>query len=216
MTTAVAVREKPILFSGEMVRAILEGRKTQTRRAMKPQPPEWAGKLDSVVDPWAEFHGAHPKGTCFHDECAHIEGQSKISYACPYGVPGDRLWVRETWRVPGDCGIEKVSTSTCRGPKDVEFRADFSGDYLEVREWRPSIFMPRWASRITLEITEVRVQRVQEISHEDAIAEGCYEVPGKTWGRLGFQQLWESINLKRGFGWDSNPFVWCVSFKRLP
>lgn len=191
---------KPILFSGEMVRAILDGRKTQTRRVVKPQPTEhvtggtynWKGSLPFVNLP--------------------IDA---ILDSCPYGQPGDQIWVRETFNYHG----------TTRGPR-VTYRSDGTEQFFkdapdgpwwlaDDNDWRPSIFMPRWASRITLEITGVRVERVQDISPDDCRAEG---EPGKNNDigvRYGFGQLWNRINEKRGFGWDVNPWCWCISFKRV-
>ena len=171
------MKERPVLFSGEMVRAILEGRKTQTRRVIKPQP-LWVG------DPNVAFktHSANPKGII----------------NCPYGQPGDRLWVRETFAGTKNTGFAYRATDTAYGHK-----------------WRPSIFMPHWASRINLEVVSVRVERVQDISIEDAYDEGM-EWGDQGCGVLEFKNLWDSINLKRGYGWDANPWVWVIEFKRLP
>lgn len=239
------MREHPIIFSGPMVRAILEGRKSQTRRTAKPQPS--AGVRDSVF------------------VRSGLEDGHGRELRCPYGQPGDRLWVREThlldppidgsWPSVGDgfASIEDIP-GRYRNTKHVLYRADnnLSGDWC----WRPSIHMPRWASRITLEITDVRVQRVQDISEEDAIAEGCAArpFPGPWWqgyrdidgdlihqeavgefppdwmiephrmrdlshldvsARDAFHNLWDSINEKRGFGWNANPWVWALTFKRV-
>jgi hypothetical protein len=185
-------KEKPILFSAPMVRAILSGAKTQTRRVVKP-----GHKFDE-----------------------HFE-------TCPYGQPGDRLWVKETWQDDpvGEWGVCYRASGHNEGCK------------FPLHLWRPSIFMPRKLSRITLEITDVRVQRVQEISDDDATAEGCEfsPVPGcgdddkwchgtcKRHGRcmylraprFQFQDLWDSLNAKRGYGWKENPWVWAITFKRL-
>ncbi len=177
------VPERPILFGAAMVRAILEGRKTQTRRAMKPQPAE----------------------------LRDIKGQD-----CPYGRQGERLWVRETFCVDED------------DQPVVLYRAT---DHESCGQpWRPAIFMPRSASRITLEITAVRVERLQDISEEDAKAEGAEfgfcvgrdfhepcdpEDAVASSYKQGFAFLWDSINAKRGLGWEANPWVWVVKFKRL-
>lgn len=209
--------DKPILFSSEMVRAILGGRKTQTRRVIKPQPTldgnawAWKGYADVPHGKWWEY--------------------AKVCGACRCQV-GDRLWVRETWCPVDDTFIEG-------GTKWVDYRAtpqesethpagwNNDPDSPDALKWWPSIFMPRWASRITLEVTDVRAQRVQEISEADAMAEGCdayinphglctenprdYMMPKDTW-RDGFAKLWDSINAKRGYGWDVNPWVWVVEF----
>lgn len=234
MTTAVAVREKPILFSGPMVRAILDGRKKQTRRVMKPQP-------EDVIDRNRPLGYRLPGNVSIPINLANVNDSVLVREhtlpQCPYGVPGDRLWVRETWQYFG--GDEDLYQKE-RGA--VAYCATWESDRCLWKEgmaeptaldywpdvWRPSIFMPRWASRISLEITEVRVQRVQEISEEDAIAEGISEdrgayqnyflknAPPNQTPRSSFYSLWDSINLKRGFGWESNPWVWCVSFKSRP
>ena len=128
---------------------------------------------------------------------------------CPYGKPGDKLWVRETWGL--------YDTEPKDGPENatVFYRATDGGRYdLRYQKWRPSIFMPRWASRITLEMVDVRIERLQDMSEGDVYKEGCIVCP-KTDMRpfVVFETLWDSINVKRGFGWDKNPWVWVVSFK---
>lgn len=207
------MKERPILFSGEMVRAILDGRKTMTRRVIKPQP-LWVG------DPNVAFktHSANPKGII----------------NCHYGQPGDLLWVRETWASLD--GVDHLSPKDiellCRdagyktGPcGDLWYQADNSyrqwGDDKQTKgKWRPSIHMPRWASRINLGITDVRVERLQDITDDDVFAEGIEPFSNRFYNlhtdRDVFAKLWDSINLKRGYGWDSNPWVWVVEFKRLP
>lgn len=223
MTTKATVKERPILFSGPMVRAILDGRKTQTRRVMKRQPatddfadyrtdlgyPASEGKL------WAGFWG-DPKTKQVNKESGGEMG-SPLYYDCPYGTKGDRLWVRETWRVRGGREYEYQ-----RHQPSVVYRVTADVADQVCGEWRPSIFMPRWASRLTLEITGIRVQRVKDIRHEDAVAEGCYRIEpcaaypnGNAWGRAGFAALWDSINKPRGFGWDVNPWVWVVEFRKV-
>ncbi|MWK59394.1 hypothetical protein GO594_25685 [Pseudomonas otitidis] len=186
------MRERPILFAGPMVRAILSGEKTVTRRVMKPQP----DFLGSMVDPNTPFRtlgaGLHARITC------------------PYGEPGDRLWVRETY---GDAG--------CR----LTYRADLEdGAHCMVKRWIPSIHMPRSASRILLEITAVRAERLQDISDKQCVAEGI----GVTKHAVGvkltsphdesvpkamFRELWQSINGAES--WNANPWVWVVEFKRI-
>jgi hypothetical protein len=202
------VKERPILFSGPMVRAILEGRKTQTRRIIKPQPTVIAG-----------------------DKIMHIpyDQPGKI-ILCPYGERGDRLWVRESFstdtRDPLNCVIYKATPEYGKYRDTGELvRSSFPDGSLPTREesaramlpkfWKgkPSIHMPRWASRITLEITGVRVERLQDITEADAIAEG-YSVENEIDGDPieWFAYLWESIN---GAGsWAANPWVWVVEFRR--
>lgn len=191
------MKERPILFNGEMVRAILEGRKTQTRRVVKGQDVK-----GSLLSP-----GTHLTAS----------GHKLIS---PYGVPGDRLWVRETWY--NSRGDDSMPTYY-RADQERHVPSDWQ---YHTGPWKPSIFMERWASRITLEITDVRVERVRDISQKDAMAEGgppshrSIDRVSRTFGysdfsRSWFAQLWDSINEKRGFGWDANPWVWVVEFKRV-
>ncbi|TXH46076.1 MAG: hypothetical protein E6Q97_30340 [Desulfurellales bacterium] len=202
------MKETPILFSGPMVRAILEGRKTQTRRVIKPQPVPfgvssykgsrqgWKWKPDSLNRRWND-DDKDPYNT---DPIGRAD--LALSCECPYGQPGDRLWVRETW---GPC-----AGGVCyRASEEITVCPDGG-------KWKPSIFMPRWASRITLEITDVRVERIKSISADDAEKEGCgFGVNDETGGPVArFKTLWDSINSKRGFGWDANPWVWAISFKR--
>lgn len=175
--------EKPIIFSGPMVRAILAGTKTQTRR----------------VDPKAVFDA----------DLARYQ-------------PGDRLWVRETWKRDAWCGriIAVDGTIKDLGLVSIHYAADASEQCRRYTatppepsdHWRPSIFMPRWASRITLEVTDVRAQRLQEISAEDAKAEGMESCTPYDQ----FRALWDSINGKRtGCAWGDNPWVWAYTFRRL-
>jgi hypothetical protein len=187
------MNERPILFSAPMVRAILDGRKTMTRRVMRPQPEDYPYHYGLAV--------------------------YRVEKRCTYGVPGDLLWVRETWATTEQAGVH---------PSDAQivYRAtDPDWDTMEGWRWRPSIFMPRWASRLKLRITSVRVERVQEITEEDARAEGAprshqgdrphfsrHPVPNDT-HRLGFVHIWDSINAGRGFGWDTNPWVWVIGFE---
>lgn len=199
-----AVKERGILFSGGMVRALLDGRKTQTRRVMKPQPCDHEsihGKPLGVLWP-----GKHPPATQTSDRAEWIAG-------CPYGAVGERLWVRETFI----SGEERGST--------VWYRASQKNQRINVR-WSSPIHMPRWASRLTLQITELRVERLQSISDDDAQAEGVTtdSILGTLNGkpatlypmshRQSFIWLWDSINGKRA-NWASNPFVWALSFRAL-
>lgn len=211
------MKERPILFSGEMVRAILDGRKTQTRRVVKPQPPNWAW---TRVKEYAEIRGL-------------TQQVGKIEYwikPCPYGQPGDRLWVRETWRaeelpVYGEDGIRYRADNHFQIIENTFEASEKWGDaYRPGMKWRSSIFMPRWASRITLEIVSVRVDQVQDISEDDAKAEGItlqfptrsvpHRVGGDVWTYPNaYARLWDDINSKSGLGWDANPWVWVVEFR---
>jgi len=234
------MNDRPILFSGPMVRAILSGAKTQTRRIMKPKPDHCHRDILNGNKNWYRL----------------LPQLGEKQLKCPYGQPGDRLWVRETWgcfdyshdqraiayRADGDDG----GCTWIEIPKEYHhFGAMGEEDlpqYCPANDkWRPSIHMPRWASRITLEVTEVRVERIRDIDPTDCWAEGMPmerrrdEIPhlveflsgGKADGlrpKLGpwytvdpipeFRKLWNSINAKRGYGWDVNPWVWVVSFRK--
>lgn len=203
MTTST--RERPILFSGPMVRAILSGQKTQTRRAVRLND---AGRAQLAGKQW------------------HID-DPHVTLACPYGQPGDRLWVRETWQHANH------PDGPYRPGVPVHYRADYFDDPHgpdgerspggKYRAWRPSIHMPRAASRITLEITGVRVERLQDTSETDALAEGVtieeHHKHGYCSGEAlppavrAFRELWESIN---GAGtWAANPWAWVMEFRRV-
>jgi len=219
------MKERPILFNAEMVRAILEGRKTQTRRVMKPQPKERTLTMFWNERSWWKCD--------LNVECS------------PYGKVGDRLWVRETFAqgklVAGDSiegsnppyFIEQMGSDK---EDDLVYRADtfklsdYEVDPEQPVIWKPSIHMPRWASRINLKITDIRVERVQDIKTDGVWAEGlnkeeyedwledvmCIGVPdGTTYEQPIdlFHNLWNFINGKRGYGWDENPWVWVVEFE---
>ncbi len=204
------MKEHPILFSAPMVRAILEGRKTVTRRAVKFN---IAGRIGPLSNQW------------------HVDSPGAVA-ACPYGQPGDRLWARETWQYFGfsdegepcicylaDHGREWPRVPQSEADKvdciwaDLSDPGNFSiSDRACDNRWRPSIHMPRWASRITLEITGVRVERLQDIGADDAWSEGIPHSPDVN-PIHEFEELWTSIN---GAGsWKANPWVWVVEFKRI-
>ena len=194
--------ERPILFSAPMVRAILAGTKTQTRRIAKPQPEP--GEI-----------GSFGRGIPF------IRGRDK-TYRCPYGQPGDRLWVREAFDFLPSGGPDQPTACEivywANGAIEPRIAPpDYNPMVYAHEKIRPSIHMPRWASRITLEITGVRVERLQDISKDDAKAEGVDALPMETrraTAKADFHALWESIN---GAGsWDANPWVWVLEFRRLP
>jgi len=212
-------KTKPIIFSGPMVRAILDGIKTQTRRVIKPQPKYWQrGFLKGEDKPcalyWWEKNGTPARGMELRE----------ITEYCPHGQPGDILWVRETWYECFDgldgCdfdGYVADGEKPCGPCRATAFEAMSIG----YRSKRPSIFMPRWAARLFLRITDVRVERVQDITEEDARAEGVEKMHiddlGQTWKthRRGFESLWDTINAKRGYSWDTNPWVWVITFERI-
>lgn len=226
-------KERPILMSAPMVLATLDGRKTQTRSLVKPQPSEmWRPKVGFYSPIMVDRHGEEYPG-------AEVFGASDADEGriCPFGVPGDRLWVREAF--------SRCACDTCRSiwpkqalhdaatlqPHGVTYRATHGGP--SGLAWRPSIHMPRWASRITLEITDVRVERLQDISEEDAKAEGSYlgrcpcmpRGQDKTpldrmfsleWCHIHgteFRRLWNSINGE--VSWESNPWVWARTYRRV-
>lgn len=211
------MKEHPILFSAPMVRALLAGTKTQTRRVVKYDIRGPSEPMDTFDwhDSNGKWVGAHGRGYPFK--------KTNAALLSPYGQPGDRLWVRETHAPQLDCSLAWERWMNGRGGEKpiIHYAADAS-ERAWVEKWRPSIHMPRWASRITLEVTGVRVERLQDISEEDAMAEGCSlecmtptgdDSGSAIYGPGGYQALWESIN---GPGsWDANPWVWIVEFKKL-
>ena len=183
--------ERPILFSAEMVRAILDGRKTMTRRIVKPQ-------AAILTDELARSLNVRPP-----------EKENQPVIRCPYGEIWDRLYVRETWR---------SQTHSFPTGWPYEYKATADRDGVPVDEpWKSPIFMPKSAARIWLEITGVRVERLQEITDEEALLEGCYQdnewvySPGELRGR--FKKLWQSIHGPES--WSLNPYVWVIEFKRI-
>lgn len=214
-----AVKERPMLFSAPMVRALLEGSKTQTRRVAKFKPRDAGCNLSFSAMRVGHYMTGKPEaGFVLHAGA----GDSTFPLICPYGQPGDRIWVRETFQGPlfdGERMDEfRRDSSKFEKPEFCVFAADGGGppefqdadDNLFCR-WRPSIHMPRWASRIQLEIVAVRVERLQAISYDDAVAEGIdHEYPKAV---AQYHALWEQIN---GAGsWSANPWVWVVEFKRV-
>ncbi len=216
MTARVAssAKERPILFSSPMIRAILAGQKSMTRRVFKP------GRR------------------CL--DLNHEDDQAQALEMCPYGKPGDKLWVRETWASAygnGSWGtLFAADWAYVQGKRKHEKGPHFCASYddrvqRDLVKWRPSIFMPRWASRITLEITDMRAEQLQDISEEDALAEGiegpfdvgyrAFRIPDDSKPRYSsavaaFESLWDSINGERpGCAWRDNPWVWVISFKRV-
>lgn len=214
------MRERPILFSAPMVRAILDGRKTQTRRVV--EPPRGWGERYPNCDPYSM-----PPSVWWWDG---VHDHVGVRQECPFGVPGDRLWVREEWWYYDQAAFD------ARDIEGVVYRADQSDASLRDERrlvkrkedrWCSPIHMPRWASRITLEVVSVRVERVQAVSHDDAVSEG---MSAGVWragdgahrrSPLGsnavkrFAILWDELNFARGYGWDANPWVWRIEFKRI-
>jgi len=234
------MRKRPILFCGEMVRAILDGRKTQTRRVIKPQPDI---KLEDYGNGFAQI--AHWKDPSRLSMRMWLNGEGFNDY-CPYGQAGDSLWVRESyyqfghWEPKGELKTKTGRQKWHFVPDDNAILFDPAETYRKGRHhkdpytpaWHKRLgrFMPRAASRIDLEITGVRVERLQDISEEDAIAEGVeaqigfaqmtwyrdYGFSGPGWlgfesARQSFQSLWQSV-----YGtWDANPWLWVIEFKKL-
>lgn len=225
------MKETPILFNGEMVRAILEGRKTETRRPVKDGPDESHYRYP-VVDKYGDCQWFSDKDDIGYEDELDDEGEYPDVFPehdeairSPFGCIGDRLWVRETW----GWALEASMPPSANYKEFLRYRAD--GDEPDtVDKWVPSIHMPRWASRIMLEVTDIRVERVQEISEEDAEAEGikianeytpfasCWDYIDKTARSPSlfnpsdsFATLWESV-----YGtWDANPWVWVATFKKV-
>lgn len=206
---------RPILFSGPMIHAILAGKKSQTRRVIKPQPRQ----LDTGKWYW------QPRKA---DDGVYVDmpfgawwSYAIVSGECPYGQTGDLLWVRETFCVVddrdygGDLWVDYRATPRYAASHPAGW--DNAPDDAEALKWKPSIHMPRKYSRITLEVSAVRVERVRDITDDDAIEEGVdrtnTSIP--TYARQRFQKLWDSINQSRGYGWEVNPWVWCISFRSL-
>ena len=197
--------EKPILFTDDMVRAILADLKTQTRRVIKPQPGLGSHAGIGDMDLW--FYKSYMASPLENEPF-----KDWYQFA-PYKV-GDLLWVRETFR-PYTCSYN----SSSKVP--VEYKADKLCSKSDIR-WKPSIYMPKWAVRIWLEVTAVRLERVRDISINDIKAEGvdngksnpAMGIRYDNMQRIAFEELWDSINEKRGFSWDSNPWVWVYEFVR--
>lgn len=217
--------ERPIIFSAESVRAILDGRKTETRRVIRvPR---------SYRSPYRDFYpahrwwvGPHPGGGWWAMDApdgprpgdAEKMTAGTEGFPCPHGRRGHRLWVRETWGCPS---ADHPRVKDGRRPEQgdrIAYRANNADDWQWSRApdfvWRSPIYMPRWASRLLLEVEEVAVERVQEIDEGGAAAEGVvgnrHRVPVDA-----FRDGWDALNAKRGYSWEANPWVWVVRFRAL-
>ncbi|HCB9326976.1 TPA: hypothetical protein M2P62_001994 [Klebsiella variicola] len=205
------MREKGLIFNSEMVRAILDGRKTQTRRPIKWKQTrftEIGEREDGSKWPWSE----------------DAEHAFDFWHPCPFGSVGDRIWVRETFQ--GPLFDFDLMDSYCKDSTPFEksefcvYKADGvpAPEFYDADDelhccWRPSIHMPRWASRILLEITDVRVERLRSMSQDDARAEGVIAASGPMEAGLAFRELWDSIYGEES--WKANPWVWVIEFKRV-
>lgn len=215
------ITERGMIFNSDMVRAILDGRKTQTRRVMKVQPqyPEF-GIRRIIESPIIKEIGMYLWSQT--DACG-VKVRSK-PFVCPFGSVGDRIWVRETFQGPlfdfdqmdayckDSAPFEKTQFCVYKAdgkPAPEFFDAD---DNLHCC-WRPSIHMPRWASRLLLEITSVRVERIRSMSQDDARAEGVIAASGPMEAGLAFRELWDSIYGEES--WKANPWVWVIEFERI-
>lgn len=204
------VKERPIIMSVESVQAILEGDKTQTRRVITPQP--WfRPKAYDTVAGWLWSHnGSGDDAVWWGAKCPLADVSTLMRPYCPHGrESGDRLWVRETW-IP-----------TTDGKRVADYRATSCRRYIQ--PWKSPMYMPRWASRITLEIKRISVERVQDITWEDCKAEGtpsytaargalADDPPDARWKYI---ETWDELNAKRGYAWDTNPWVWVIEFRRV-
>lgn len=224
-----------MIFNGEMVRAILDGRKTQTRRVMKVQPSDGFHPTHNGYDLDLNAHWYTPGVV---DKNGYLQPAKKDvfgvadeneGYACPFGAVGDRIWVREAFQGPlvSEELLEEYRAypEKFENPEYCEYAADGGPrpEYCDLDDnlrhgWRPSIHMPRWASRITLEITGVRVERLRDLSEDDAKSEGITPssggvLPGWEY-RINFRDLWMSIY--GADNWEANPWVWVIEFKVVP
>lgn len=189
------VKMKPILFSTPMVQAILEGRKTMTRRVIKPQPPKEAVISKNPSRGQFEYRWYEP-------DPSNKYRKIKVN---PKYQPGNVIWVRETWAtVTKGFGFNAY--------EEYVYKADYRGDDTDV-DWRNSMYMPKAAARIFLRVKEIDLASVQDISEADALKEGV--IPENGTGRNAFRILWDQINGKREFGWFMNPWIWVIEFERV-
>lgn len=215
---------RPIIMTGASVRAILAGRKTQTRRIVKFEGDE-AGTVERLerhhdrvgacaAPSWSGKHDSGYGGMVWHAE----EGTTSLPIRCPFGGIGSRLWVKESWRTwerPAD-GVDGVLFAADYTFRSIENTSAAADNGKRGDKWRSSLFMPRWASRLTLEITEIRVQRLQAISGDDVGAEGVLTHCASNVGDpiTAFARHWDEINGKRA-PWASNPWTWALTFRAV-
>ena len=229
------MKERPIIFNDAMVQALLAGRKTQTRRVIKPQPSGRSNHIWSNGNQFAFCEGTHDKG-------AKCEEDSVIK--TPYGVPGDRLWVREIFVLESNFGLGDVDGyeppfkdgHPVKWEEAIEWGRWWSQPHYRATDpkpdlvcegkdgpaciWRPQLYMPRWASRILLEVTDVHVERLNDMMPESIIKEGppdsVYFSEDPKAPLEWFHDLWDSINKKKpGRSWEDNPWVWVITFRRM-
>lgn len=229
------MRERPILFNADMVRAVLDGRKTQTRRIIQSAAKNMQARGHEVISHRAagdKWYGDYVYSMRDRSGVWQDFTNDQFLAKCPFGVVGDRLWVRETWMpdAPRDGSWGDVEFYGCKGsplsmiperyrkPEHCIHRASWDGS--EMVGWTPSIHMPRWASRITLEVTGVRVERLNSMTEKDALAEGCLgghdSIPGYQYSATPhehFHHVWQSIY--GADSWQANPWVWVIEFKRV-
>lgn len=232
--STVAAKERWIVFTPESVRALMNGTKTQSRRVIQPSPGESFSEryadgetIERLSYGWS-WNRLHKSGGW---DCVPV-GSEQMLAACPYGTPGDVLWVKETYARRADVDPK---TNLEKAVQYLRYKADggeLSDEWHDYDRWRSPRFMPKWASRLRLTLTDVGVERVQDITPEDALAEGCCpshgsglddpvllrraaEKVGGPYPRGIFAVLWDEINGARGFGWDANPYVWPLTFERL-
>lgn len=220
------MKERPILLNGDMVRAVLNGTKTQTRRIMKVQPESAEFESRFIID---STKLAEIGKWCWAEPGVFVNPRRSALFSCPFGAVGDRLWVREAFRVHSRATdvatlVYKASERQSWTEQTHRVPVEKCNKPAVIDKWTPSIHMPRWASRITLEITGVRVERLQAISEVDAAAEGVPPAPDfdgtfltpegdYATAKVAFQRLWESIY--KPAGWQANPWCWVIEFKRV-
>ncbi|HHL7625617.1 TPA: hypothetical protein ACQ82S_004210 [Klebsiella pneumoniae] len=200
------MKERGMIFNGEMVRAILDGRKTQTRRIIK-DCTVGRDQISKFIQIEKKFIGCYPEDV-----------PELIRECCPYGVPGDSIWVREAFRVHSRATdvatlVYKASERNSWTEQTHRVPVAVCNKPATPEKWTPSLHMPRWASRILLEITGVRVERLRSMSQDDARAEGVIAASGPMEAGLAFRELWDSIYGEES--WKANPWVWVIEFKRV-